>query len=220
MIREHRDPRHEHAASGQVDQPPKHRQCVLRQAHEREKHECREQQDAHVWYAPRCRPQKDRRRLFLQRKTVQNSRSREQGLIRRRPSRRDDDGVDHRRHTLEASSARGDDERALRCRARLVVKSGVVARNEHADDEYREDVERRHSDEHPLACFRDGDSWIPGLGCSHGDALDASEAEDGITHDRPVRQESPPASRSDVLHERAGVFPIPEPYATGARDSA
>lgn len=135
MICEHRDPRHEHAAGGQVDQPPKHGQGVLRQAHEGQEHEGREQEDAHVGDTPRGGAQEDPGGLPLQRETVQDPGPGEQGLVRRRPGRGDDDGVDHRRDTLEARGARGDDEGTLGGGPRLVVQPGVVARHEHADDE-------------------------------------------------------------------------------------
>lgn len=210
MVDQDGNPADQDAAGRQVEEPVEDRQSAVGQAHEGEEHEGRLEENADVGHAPRCCSQKYFGGLALQCQAVEHTGSCEQSLVGRGPGRRDHDGVDHRGDGLDASTACGNDERALSRCAGLIGEAGVVAGNQHADDEDGQDVEDGDAGKHSLAGVRDRSPRIARLGSGHGNAFDAGEGEDGVGHDGPVAEKLAPAATADVLDERAGVLPVAE----------
>ncbi len=158
--------------------------------------------------------------MFLQRQAVQHTRAGEECLIRTRPRRSDDNGVDEARHTIEACRAGCNDEGALCCGAGLVVESWVVAPYEHADDQYGEDVECSDADKYPFTRLGDRDAGIARLRRRHSETLRAGEAEHRICHACPISEEAAPRAGGDELDERAGVLPVSKADSRCTGDAA
>ena len=190
-------PRDEDARGGEVDEPVEDGQGAAGEGHEAKQHEDGEQRDADVGGAPARRAQEDAGRLLLEREAVQDAGAREQALVGRGPGRRDDDGVDDRGDGLDAGGRRGDDEGALRRRARGVAQPLVVARHEHAHDKHGQDVEDDDARKDALAGPRDRPARALRLGRGHGDGFHPGEGEDGARHHAPVSQEPTQVARGD-----------------------
>lgn len=213
-------PAHQDPGSRQVHEPVEDGKGVVVQRQERKKHEKGEQRDTGVRRAPCGGAQEYLGRLPLEREPVEDTGAGQKALVAAAPRAGDDDGVDEARDGADARGGGGYDEGALRGGAALVAQPGVVARDEHADDEHGEHVEQQDADEDLLARAGDGVAGVLGLGSGHGDGLDAREGENGGGHDAPEAEKLAPVSRGDVLDERAGGLPVAEADPRGARDAA
>lgn len=210
VIEKNGTPADQDTCGREIHEPVKYCQGIVAQSQEAEKHEDREQSDADVGCAPGCRSEENLGGLALECQAVQNPRARQQRLVARTPSTRDDDGIDQAGNGLDTGGAGRDNEGTLGGCAAFIAKTRVVAGDQHAHDEYSEHVEEQDAGKNLLACSGDGTTGVLGLGGCHGDGLDTSEGKDSAGHDTPKAEKLAPVASGDILDERAWVLPVLE----------
>lgn len=220
VIEQDGTPAHQDPGGRQVHEPVEDGHGVVVQCQERKEHKHGEQRDADVRRPPGRGAQEYFGRLPFQREPVEDAGAGQKALIAAAPSAGDDDGVDEARNGANPRGGGGDDEGALRGSAALVTEPGVVARDEHADDEHGEHVEQQDANEDLLTRAGYGTAGVLGFGGGHGDRLDARKGEDGGSHDTPKAEELAPISRGDVFDERPWGLPVAEADPWCTRDPA
>lgn len=220
VVEEDGRPRDEHTATDKVNEPVEDGEGARRERHEGEEREEDERRDGDIRDTPGRGAEEDGRGVALDGETVEDTGSGKERLVRGRPGRGDDHGVDDRGDGLDAGGGRSDDERRGGGGSRVVLDTRVVGRDEHADDEDREDVEDGDTREHALDGLGDRLAGVTRLGGGHGDRLGAGEGEDGIDEHSPEAEEAAPRALGDVGDERARVLPVAETDALDALDAA
>jgi hypothetical protein len=148
--------------------------------------------------------------MALEHETVQRPGSGEDALVRCGPRGRQHHGVDDRWNRSDARVAGGDDKGALRSSARLVAQARIIARHQHAHNQYRGEVEDGDVRKYPLAGLGDVLARVLRLGRRHGQRFHAGERVDRIGHDSPEAEKATPGTIRDVCDERPGRLPLME----------